>query len=371
MAIQMRCFMMLRPMLVLLSIVAANTTVENAAFAQGTLNVALQQQFSFVGCSTAANVCGTPLIGGLLSFFQVGTTATRQDSFSDPGLQNVNPWPLTLDANGRVPMFYLTSGSVHVRLTDATGVVQFDYPNMLVIGPSGSGSGTTYTPPPGSQAATGDVKFRLTKEVPAGWLVLNGTTFGGPGSGAVSTSPNNQALFVYLYTNCPDSVCTVPGRTGNATTDFANKPMTLPDMRARSPVGFDDMNSTPVGFIVSANFAPAFNPGPPGATGTTLFGHGGESLHDLTQTELPDYALSLTTTIADGRTWGVNGLAANTTVSAGTGLVGWQTGTAASVSVTGGSITATTTGRSGGNTFGLNGHNLMPPFMLGTWLIKQ
>src|SRR5215471_814201 len=107
------------------------------AYAQGTLNIALQQQFSFTGCSTAANVCGTPLIGGLLYFYQIGTVATRQDSFQDTGLSIANPWPLQLDANGRVPMFYLASGSIHARLTDAGGVVQFDYPSLLVIGPSG------------------------------------------------------------------------------------------------------------------------------------------------------------------------------------------------------------------------------------------
>ena len=361
---------MMRPMHVLLSILAANIGAGNAAFAQGTLNVALTQQFAFTGCSTAANVCGTPLIGGLLSFFQVGTTATRQDSFSDPGLQNVNPWPLTLDANGRVPMFYLASGSVHVRLTDATGVVQFDYPNMLVVGPSGGGGGGGgFTPAPGTLAATGDVKFRLTKEVPAGWLVLNGTTMGNATSGANSASANNQALFVYLYTNCPDSVCTVPGRTTNATTDFASgKQMTLPDMRARSPVGFDDMNSTPLGFIVSVNFAAAFNPGPPGATGTTLFGHGGETIHDLTTGELPSYNLGVTIT-DPGHSHTVP-----SNPNTGTGFA--SAGTSGSGNVFSIPTTTNTTGLNSSNVLvnslgGNLGHNLMPPFMLGTWLIKQ
>ena len=367
---------MLRPMLVLLSILAANIAAENAAFAQGTLNVALQQQFAFTGCSTAANVCGTPLIGGLLSFFQVGTTATRQDSFSDPGLQNVNPWPLTLDANGRIPMFYLASGSVHVRLTDASGVVQFDYPNMLVVGPSGGGGGGTgFTPAPGTLAATGDVKFRLTKEVPAGWLVLNGLTMGDALSGAPSPNANaaNQQLFIYLYVNCPDSVCTVPLRTGNssgtALADFNNHlKLTLPDMRARSPVGFDDMNNTPLGFIVSVNFAPAFNPGPPGVTGTTLFGHGGETIHDLTTGELPSYNLGVTIT-DPGHSHTVP-----SNPNTGTGFA--SAGTSGSGNVFSIPTTTNTTGLNSSNVLvnslgGNLGHNLMPPFMLGTWLIKQ
>ena len=352
-----------------IAIVLAMLLAGSAAYGQGTLNIALTQNFSFVGCSTAANVCGTPLIGGLLSFFQVGTTATRQDSFSDPGLQNVNPWPLTLDANGRVPMFYLASGSVHVRLTDASGVVQFDYPNMLVVGPSGGGGSGGFTPAPGTLAATGDIKFRLTKEVPAGWLVLNGTTMGNATSGANSASANNQALFVYLYTNCPDSVCTVPGRTANATTDFAGgKQMTLPDMRARSPVGFDDMGSAALGFIVSANFAPAFNPGPPGATGTTLFGHGGETIHNLITGELPSYNLGVTIT-DPGHSHTVP-----SNPNAGTGFA--SAGTSGAGNVFSIPTTTNTTGLNSSNVLvnslgGNLGHNLMPPFMLGTWLIKQ
>src|SRR5262245_8894462 len=96
------------------------------ASAQGTLPIALTQQFSFTSCATFTNACGTPLSGGLLYFYQVGTVATEQDSFQDTALTIKNPWPPPLDANGRIPPFYLANGSVHVRLTDSTGVVQFD-----------------------------------------------------------------------------------------------------------------------------------------------------------------------------------------------------------------------------------------------------
>src|SRR5499427_5139220 len=88
------------------------------AQAQGTLPLALTQQFSFTNCQAFTNACGTPLIGGLLYFYQVGTVATQQDSFQDTGLTLKNPWPLVLDANGRIPNFYLANGSIHVRLTD-------------------------------------------------------------------------------------------------------------------------------------------------------------------------------------------------------------------------------------------------------------
>src|ERR1700732_1497526 len=104
------------------------------ANAQGTLPIIFQQQMNFVGCSGIAGPCGTPLSGGLLYFFYVGTVNTPQNSYQDTALTIPNPSPLVLDSNGRVPPFYLANGSVHVRLTDSTGVVMFDYANALVIG---------------------------------------------------------------------------------------------------------------------------------------------------------------------------------------------------------------------------------------------
>jgi hypothetical protein len=75
--------------------------------AQGTLPIALTQQFGFTNCQTFTNASGTPLIGGLLYFFQAGTVATPQNSFQDTGLTILNPWPLPLNANGRIPPFFL------------------------------------------------------------------------------------------------------------------------------------------------------------------------------------------------------------------------------------------------------------------------
>jgi hypothetical protein len=40
------------------------------AQAQGTLPLALVQQFSFNNCAAFTNACGTPLIGGRLYFYQ-------------------------------------------------------------------------------------------------------------------------------------------------------------------------------------------------------------------------------------------------------------------------------------------------------------
>ena len=147
------------------------------AKAQGTLPFALQQQFSFTNCTTFTNACGTPLIGGLLYFYVAGTNSQVQNSYFDQALTLPQPSPLVLDGNGRVPMFFLASGTFHVRLTDANGVTQIDVPQMLVIGPVGGGGGGSAVDPT-TVASTGDIKFRATGETLAGWVKLNGTTIG-------------------------------------------------------------------------------------------------------------------------------------------------------------------------------------------------
>ena len=150
----------------------------------GTLtSLPLSQQF---------DINGQPLAGALLYFFAVGTVSTPENSYQDFGLSILNPWPLTADQYGRIPMFYLADGQVHVRLTDATGVVILDYPTMQVIGPSttsssGPGPGPGPSIDPTTIAATGDVRFRATGETLSGWVKANGQTIGAASSPARPT----------------------------------------------------------------------------------------------------------------------------------------------------------------------------------------
>jgi hypothetical protein len=193
------------------------------ACAQGTLPaLPHSQQFAFSSCTTFTNSCGTPLSGGLLYFYQAGTNNVRQDSFKDTALTQANPWPLVLDANGRVPAFYLASGSVHVVLTDSTGVSQFDDPSQLVIGPSGGGGGGAGVDPT-TIASTGEVKWRPGTEFLSGWIKLNGQTIGSAGSGASQrVNADTSGLFTWIWTNCPDAHCPVlGGRGASAAADFA------------------------------------------------------------------------------------------------------------------------------------------------------
>jgi hypothetical protein len=331
------------------------------AFAQGTLPVSLTQQFSFAGCTTASNVCGQPLAGGLLYFYQVGTVATRQNSFQDTGLTLQNPWPLTLDANGRVPAFYLANGSVHVRLTDASGVVQFDYPSALVIGPSSGGGGGSAVDPT-AIASTGDVKFRATSESISGWVRLNGLTVGSATSGAtLRANADTQSLFVYLWTNCPDAHCPVGGgRGGSGLADFtANKQISVMDWRGRSPAGLDDMGNSASGRILASNVTSGG-----GDVATTPNATGGESNHTLTANELANH----THTVTDPGH--LHTFPATVFVLNGGGAASayGQSGNTNTASATTGITIPSTPG--GGTPTGGAAHNTMAPFILGSWYIK-
>jgi hypothetical protein len=262
------------------------------AWGQGTLPLALTQQFSFTNCTTFTNACGTPLIGGLLYFYTVGTVNTVQQSYQDTGLSILNVWPLVLDANGRVPPFYLANGTIHVRLTDANGVVQFDYPNLLVIGPS-SGGGGGGSVDPTTIASTGDIKFRATSEVVTGWVKLNGQTIGNATSGASGlASATALNLFTYLWGNCTQAHCPVSSgaRGASALVDYnANYTIQLPDLRGRAPWGLDDMGNTASGRLLAGQITSGG-----GDTVTTPAASGGSSTVTLTQATLPAFSLNVT-----------------------------------------------------------------------------
>ena len=318
------------------------------ALAAGTIPVALTQQF---------NINGQPLSGALLYIYQVGTVATPQNSFVDFGLASANPWPLVADATGRIPMFYLADGQVHVRLTDASGVVIFDYPTMQVVGPSSGGGGGGGGVDPTTIATTGDIKFRATGETLVGWVRLNGQTVGSAVSGATGrANADTQPLFLYLWTNCTNAHCPVAGGRGaTAAADFAaNKTIQVPDWRSRSPVGLDDMGNGAAGILQASNVTSGGGDGPttPGATG-------GEANHALSIAELAAHTHTdaghthqftySTVTESNGGNTAVTGIQQ----SGGGNTVTTQS-TAATLSTTG-SGTA---------------HNTMQPFMLGTWFMK-
>jgi hypothetical protein len=359
----------MKPMKLIIAAVAVlwAALAASLAHAQGTLPIVLQQQFSFSGCSTTSAVCGAPLNGGLLYFYQVGTVATPQNSYQDTGLTILNPWPLILDANGRVPPFYLANGNVHVRLTDAAGVVQFDYPTMLVIGPSSGGGGGGSSVDPTTIASTGDIKFRATGETLTGWVKANGQTIGSATSGATGrANADTQNLFTYLWTNCAQPTsnnhCPVVGGIGaSAAADWAaNKQITVFDLRDSTPAGLDDMGSTAKGGLLSSNITSGGADGP-----TTPNAFGGEANHTLVVGEIPSHNHTLTD---PGHTHKFTYNSPNNNPATGAG------GLVSNIQTTGGATTVTsqsaTTGITLANTGGGGAHNNMQPFILGTWFLK-
>ena len=261
----------------------------SGALAQGTLPLALQQQFSFSGCSTTSAACGTPLSGGLLYFYVVGTVATPQNSYQDSGLTVPNPFPLVLDSNGRVPAFYLASGSVHVRLTDANGVVQFDYPlcwsSALPEAEEGGGGSVD----PTTVSSTGDIKFRATSETLTGWVKSErphdrqcGVRGDRPGERGYAKSLRLPLGKLRLPDIEPALCRCRRARRLGARRLQRQQTTALFDFRASIPVGLDDMGEAAAGKILSSNVTSGGGDGP-----TTPNATGGEANHTLVAAEFP------------------------------------------------------------------------------------
>jgi hypothetical protein len=313
-----------------------------ACMAQGTSTLALSQ---------VVDLNGKPLVGALVYTYVVGTIAQPQNTYVDTALSILNPWPLQADANGRIPMFYMANGSVHIRLTDSSGNVQYDNPNILVIGPSGGSSGGGSVDPT-TILSTGDLKAKYGTGPISGFVRLNGLTIGSSTSGATErANADTQNLFTYLWGADPNLVVS-GGRGSSALADYsANKTITLPDWRGRSLTALDDMGNTAAGRITSTYF---------GVGATTLGAAGGGQSSTIITSNLPPYTPS-----------GTNGSSA---VSGGQGVVlggccigdgGGATG------ATPGSLTAaaqTWTGvAQGGASLAFSN---LPPAMLTTFYVK-
>jgi len=258
----------------------------------GSISLSLSQQF---------NSLGEPLNGGLLYFFAAGTS-TPQSAYQDTSLTIPYPNPITLDAAGRVPSFYLDDGQIKIRLTDAFGVTQIAADNLLVIGAS-SGTGT----PPSVDATTvlqvGDLKVRYGTGAHSGWVRANGRTIGSASSGASERSNSDcQTLFEFLWTE--DANLTVStGRGASAAADWAaNKTIALPDWRGRALAGLDDMGASAAGRLTATYF---------GTAATALGAAGGTESNNviLTHTHVAD-------AVADHQHFTAIAGSANTTLTA-------------------------------------------------------
>lgn len=316
----------------------------------GSISLSLSQQLSSQGL---------PLGGGLLNFYTAGTT-TPQNAFQDTALTIPYPNPITLDAAGRVPQFYLADGQIKIRLTDKYGNLQLAADNVLVIGPSdGGGGGGGGGVDPTTVFQTGDCLWLPALGSRTGWVRSNGRTIGSSTSGASErANADAQALFIYLWNNYSDSICPVGlGRGVSGLADFqANKQIQLLDLRGRVPGGLDDMGNTAASRYASA---PVISGGVT-TPGAVL----GENLHQLSKAELPTDKPTGTVAITDpGHTHSYVALASGSPVAQGSG--------AGSVtSQTGSSTTGITAAFSGDPLGSGTAHNVLQQTMLGTFYHK-
>ncbi|WP_445222262.1 hypothetical protein ACKWRH_21645 [Bradyrhizobium sp. Pa8] len=234
-----------------------------SAHAAGTIPLALSIQLDTDG-SVAANCQAT--------FYQAGTVATKQNVYSDFSLTQPLGNPLSCDQSGRLPMFWLADGLIHVRLTNFAGNPIVDT-TMQVLGPSSGGGGGGGTVDPTAIIQTGDVKARYGTGPLSGFVRANGLTIGNAASGASErANADTQALFVYLCGTDLNLVMT-PARSGNCLADYnASKQLTVPDFRGRVLAGLDDMGNSAAGRLTASYFG----------TGPTTLGSSGNSSESTT-----------------------------------------------------------------------------------------
>ena len=228
------------------------------------------------------DIYGKPLSGGQLYIIQAGTVSTPQDAFQDFGLTIKMPYPMTLDAAGRVPQFFLADGTVKIRLQDKSGVVQLASDSVLVIGPSsGSGGGGT-TVDPTQLIQVGTMILRYGIDALAGYVRLNGLTIGSTTSSASERrNPDCQNLFQYLWNTDPNLAVTPLPRTTASGDWTANKQIALPDWRGYAVGGLDDMGNVPANRLSSAYF---------GASPITLGAVGGVEFNSLIEANLAPHS---------------------------------------------------------------------------------
>lgn len=237
--------------------------------AAGTIPLALAIQLDTDG-SVAADCQAT--------FYRAGTVATKQNVYADFSLSQALSNPLSCDQSGRLPMFWLADGLIHVRLTNKSGNPIIDT-TMQVLGPSSGGGGGGSTVDPTSIMATGDMKARYGTGPLAGFVRANGLTIGSASSGASErANADTQALFVYLCGTDANLVMTPP-RSGNCLSDFnANKQLALPDWRGRALAFLDDMGNSAAGRLTATYF---------GMAATVLGAAGGSESRTLTAAQIP------------------------------------------------------------------------------------
>jgi microcystin-dependent protein len=224
---------------------------------------------------------GKLAVGCRLFIIQAGTTSSPQNAYQDSGLTTPWPNPLSCDAAGRLPQWFVADGLIKIRLTDKNGNQIFVGDNLLVVGPSSGGGGGGGTVDPTTIFQTGAFMQFYGTGILSGWVRANGRTIGSATSGASERANTDcQALFVYLWGADPN-LAVSGGRGVSAVADWAaNKTIALPDLRGRVLAGLGDMGNADAGRLTPTYF---------GATATTLGATGGAESLTLTTSQIPSH----------------------------------------------------------------------------------
>lgn len=217
--------------------------------------------------------------GCKLYVIQAGTLSEPQNVYQDTGLSIPAPNPLTCDASGRLPQWFVADGNIKLRLTTKTGAQVFVQDNLLVVGPSSGGGGGGGAVDPTTVLQTGMFVETYGTGNLSGFVRANGRTIGSATSGATErANSDTQALFQYLWGFDPNLTVS-GGRGASAAADWAaNKTIALPDLRGRIVAGLDDMGNSPASRLTSSFF---------GATATTLGATGGFEKVTLAANQIP------------------------------------------------------------------------------------
>lgn len=308
--------------------------------------------------------------GCKLYVVQAGTVAAPQNAYQDTALTILQPNPMTCDATGRLPQWFVADGNIKLRLTDKNNIDLFVQDNLLVIGPSGGGGGGGGTVDPTTILATGDFKDVYNTGVLSGFVRCNGRTIGSATSGATErANADTSALFSFLW-NADANLAVSGGRGASSAADFAaNKTLTLPDCRNRVRASLGDMGNAD-----AARLSLAFL----GCAGTTLGCAGGGQSVALSLSELPTGITSAITANLSVSVTSANWIASNSADStAQTNQAGGGPGFTVTNGGGGSSVSkvVSTGSTSGGgsivsnNTSG-NAHRTVQPTILVTTYIK-
>jgi hypothetical protein len=314
---------------------------------------------------------GKVALGCKLYVIQAGTTSAPQNVYQDTGLTTLRPNPMTCDASGRLPQWFVADGLIKLRLTDKNGVQIFPLTgdsgdNLLVIGPSSGGGGGGGTIDPTTIASTGDVKATYGIGPITGWVRMNGRTIGSATSGATErANSDTQALFTYLYTT-DVNLAVSGGRGANAAADWAaNKTIALPDGRNRSLAGLGDMGNSDAGLFSGVTFS--------SGTSTTLGATLGAATRSLIQSNLPNIAPTIDASTASFESMVYTTTVVNAGASSGftyVNLIGNGGGAGTHIfskaGLSGGSITASSINGNVGQT----AFTTVSPFLLVTTYLK-